>query len=208
MHFDLASVKKRSFQVEHADILGAMPAVICFLRGVNVTGKNMIKMEQLRALCESLGLRNVQTYIQSGNVVFRTKSRNSAALATRIEKTIEERFGFRPHVMLRTSQELRGVVTRNPFAQRANLDPGRFLVYFLKGEPTPEACDRTCALKTDTEELRVSGSELYIYYLNGVGKSQLPMARIEKALGISGTGRNWNTVTKLLEMAEKLQVPA
>lgn len=185
-----------------------MPAVICFLRGVNVTGRNMIKMEELRGLCESLGLHNVQTYIQSGNAVFRTKGRNTAALGARIEKAIEERYGFRPHVMLRTSEELRSVVARNPFAKRANLDPSRFLVYFLKGEPTPEACDKTCALKTDTEELRVSGSELYIYYLNGVGKSQLPMARIEKALGISGTGRNWNTVTKLLEMAEKLQAPA
>ncbi len=185
-----------------------MSAVICFLRGVNVTGRNMIKMEELRALCEALGLRNAQTYIQSGNVVFQTKGRNSAALAARIEKAIEERCGFRPHVMLRTSEELRSVVARNPFAKRTNLDPSRFLVYFLKGEPTPEACDKTCALKTDTEQLRVSGSELYIYYLNGVGKSQLPMARIEKALGISGTGRNWNTVTKLLEMAEQLERPA
>ena len=88
---------------------------------------------------------------------------------------------------------------------RAHLDSSKFLVYFLKGVPTPEACDKACALKTDTEELRVSGNELYIYYLNGVGKSQLPMARIEKALGISGTGRNWNTVTKLLALAEAME---
>jgi len=181
-----------------------MAAVICFLRGVNVTGRNMIRMEELRALCESMGLRNAQTYIQSGNVVFRMRGRSVAALAARIEEAIETRFGFRPHVMLRTAEELRDVVSRNPFATRTNLDPSRFLVYFLKGEPTPEACGEACALKTDTEELRVSGSELFIYYLNGVGKSQLPMARIEKALGISGTGRNWNTVMKLLELAEKL----
>jgi uncharacterized protein (DUF1697 family) len=182
-----------------------MPAVICFLRGVNVVGNNKIKMEELRALCESMGLLNAQTYIQSGNVVFRMKSRSVAPLAARIEKAIATRFGFRPHVMLRTSEELRDVVTRNPFAKRANLDSSKFLVYFLKGEPTPEACHKACALKTDTEELRVSGHEVYIYYLNGVGKSQLPMARIEKALGISGTGRNWNTVTKLLELAEALE---
>jgi uncharacterized protein (DUF1697 family) len=123
----------------------------------------------------------------------------------KIEKAIEERLGFRPHVMLRTSEELSAVIARNPMSKRAHLDPGRFLVYFLKGAPDREACDRTHALKTDTEELRVSGSELYIYYVNGAGKSKVPMARIEKALGISGTGRNWNTVTKLLQLAETLE---
>lgn len=182
-----------------------MPAVLCFLRGINVVGKNQIKMEELRKLCEALGLLNVQTYIASGNVVFRTTSRNIGALAPRIEKGIEARFGFRPHVMLRTITELRDVVARNPFAKRKDLHPGKFLVYFLKSEPASEVHERIRALQTDTEELRVSGSELYIYYLNGVGKSQLPMARIEKALGTAGTGRNWNTVTKLLQLAEAIE---
>jgi uncharacterized protein (DUF1697 family) len=183
-----------------------MTIAISLLRGVNVVGHNKIKMEELRTLCESIGLLDAQTYIQSGNVVFRVKGRvGIATLTARIEEAIEARFGFRPHVMLRTSEQLRDVVTRNPFAKRTNLDPSRFLVYFLKSEPAREACDRADAVQTDTEELRVSGSEMYIYYLNGVGKSKLPMGRIEKALGTSGTGRNWNTVMKLLEMAEALK---
>jgi uncharacterized protein (DUF1697 family) len=181
-----------------------MSVVIGLLRGVNVTGNHTIKMEELRSLCESMDLRKAQTYIQSGNVLFRTR-RGGATLATAIEKAIEARFGFRPHVMLRTSEELREVITRNPFAERTDLHPGKFLVYFLKSAPAREACDRVHALATDTEELRVSGNELYIYYRNGVGKSQVPMARIEKALGTAGTGRNWNTVTKLLEMAQALE---
>jgi len=168
-----------------------MSAVICLLRGVNVVGNHKIKMEELRSLCETNGLLQVTTYIQSGNVVFRLKGRGGvAALAPRIEKAIEAQYGFRPHVMLRTIEQLRDVVARNPFAKRANLDPSKLLVYFLKSEPTREACALACAIKTDPEELRVSGSEMYLYYLNGVGKSKLPMERIQKALGTSGTGRN------------------
>jgi len=183
-----------------------MSAVICLLRGVNVVGNHKIKMEELRNLCETNGLLNVTTYIQSGNVVFRLKGRGGvAALAPRIEKAIEMQCGFRPHVMLRTIEQLRDVVARNPFAKRANLDPSKLLVYFLKCEPTREACAQARAIKTDPEELRVSGSEMYIYYLNGVGKSKLPMERIQKALGTSGTGRNWNTVRKLLELAEAVE---
>lgn len=181
-----------------------MTVSILLLRGVNVVGKNKVKMEELRGLCGSMGLLAVQTYIQSGNAVFRTKARDSIALAERIEKKIEEHCGFRPHAMVRTVDELRDVVRRNPFAKRADLDPSRFLVYFLKSAPTRQACEQVCALRTATEELRVSGNELYIYYLNGVGKSQLPMGKMERALGTPGTGRNWNTVTKLLEMAEGL----
>jgi uncharacterized protein (DUF1697 family) len=127
-----------------------------------------------------------------------------AALAPRIEKAIEAQCGFRPHVMLRTIEQLRDVVARNPFAKRANLDPSKLLVYFLRSEPTREACHLARAIETD-EELRVSGSEMYIYYLNGVGKSKLPMERIQRVLGTSGTGRNWNTVTKLLELAEGVE---
>ena len=125
MHLETTGVKKCRFHrppdLLSADILNGMPAVIGFLRGVNVVGNNKIKMEELRALCESMGLLNAQTYIQSGNVVFRMKGRSVASLAARIEKAIEMQFGFRPHVMLRTAEELRDVITRNPFAR-----PSRF----------------------------------------------------------------------------------
>jgi len=100
-----------------------MPIVISMLRGVNVGGHNKIKMDALRALYESLGLRDPQTYVQSGNVIFRTEERDLVRLARRIENAIERRFGFRPHVIVRTASELRDVIARNPFAPRRGLTP-------------------------------------------------------------------------------------
>jgi uncharacterized protein (DUF1697 family) len=174
------------------------------LRGVNVGGHNKIKMEALRALYESLGLLDAQTYIQSGNVVFRTKERDFALLAKRIGNGIERSFGFRPDVIVRTSAELRDVIARNPFATRPGIDPGKLLVTFLSGDPDADARDKVLKIKVDPEELRLMGRELYIHYPNGMGRTKLPAALIERTLKTSGTGRNWNTVTKLLEMAEKL----
>ncbi len=182
-----------------------MTVAISLLRAVNVGGHNKIKMEALRTLYESIGLAKATTYIQSGNVVFRTKGPGIAALAARIEKAIEASFGFRPDVMVRTAAELRDVIARNPFASRVGIDPGKLLVSFLGDKPTPKACEAALAIPANPEEFRVSGRELYIYFPNGAGKSKLPIGRIEKALGTSGTGRNWNTVTKLLELAEELE---
>ncbi|MGC1289851.1 MAG: DUF1697 domain-containing protein, partial [Candidatus Acidiferrales bacterium] len=102
-----------------------MPAIISLLRGVNVVGRNKIKMDALRTLYESLKFSGCETHIQSGNVVFATMERDLAALSTRIEKAIERKFGFRPSVILRTSAELRDVVARNPFAKRRNIEPSK-----------------------------------------------------------------------------------
>src|ERR1022692_2807782 len=119
-----------------------MPAIISMLRGVNVGAHNRIKMDALRALYESLGLHEPQTYVQSGNVVFRTDKRDLVALAKRIEGAIERGFGFRPTVILRTSGELRDVIARNPFAKRRGIEPSRLLVYFLASDPGAETRDK------------------------------------------------------------------
>ncbi len=182
-----------------------MPVIISLLRGVNVGGHNKIKMQALGALYQTLGLRDPQTYIQSGNVIFRTPGRDLARLRQRIENGIERSFGFRPDVMLRTPSELRDVIGRNPFAKRRDLDARKLLVTFLAGEPEPEARDAVHRIQADPEELRIHGRELYIYFPNGLARPKLSVALLEKTLKTSGTGRNWNTVTKLLEMAEKLE---
>ncbi|MBI3470195.1 MAG: DUF1697 domain-containing protein [Candidatus Solibacter usitatus] len=179
--------------------------VISLLRGVNVGGHNKIKMDALRALYESLGLRDPQTYIQSGNVVFRTEERKLAPLAGRIENGIERGFGFRPAVILRTSSELRKAIAKNPFAARRDIDPRRLLVTFLAGAPSPEARDEVLRIQADPEELRIEGRELYIYYPNGMARPKVAWTAIEKTLQTPGTGRNWNTVTKLLEIAEAME---
>src|ERR1700722_2659503 len=100
-----------------------MSVIISLLRGVNVGGHNMIKMDALRSLYESLGLRKVETFIQSGNVIFTTQARDRTALTKRIEEAIEQKFGFHSDVILRTAAELRDALARNPFAERLDIDP-------------------------------------------------------------------------------------
>jgi uncharacterized protein (DUF1697 family) len=175
------------------------------LRGVNVGAHNRIKMDALKAIYESLGLLDVQTYVQSGNVVFRTRERNLVPLAKSIEDGIQRDFGFRPGVVLRTPSELRDAIAKNPFAARQNIDPSKLLVTFLSGAPDAEARGNALAIKTFPEELRMDGREVYIYFPNGMARPKMSWPRIEKALKTWGTGRNWNTVTKLLEIAEGLE---
>jgi uncharacterized protein (DUF1697 family) len=182
-----------------------MTVVISMLRGVNLGSHNRVKMDALMALYASLKLRDPQTYIQSGNVIFGTKEQDWTRLANRIGNGIERNFSFRCDVVIRTASQLRSAIARNPFAARPGIVPGKLLVTFLASEPGPEARERLLRIKTDREELRIDGSELYTYYPNGVGRSKLQLAVIERALKISGTARNWTSVTKMLEMAEKLE---
>jgi uncharacterized protein (DUF1697 family) len=184
---------------------GTMSVIISMLRGVNVGGHNKIKMDQLRAVYQSLGFRDAQTYIQSGNVVCRADNRELATAGARIEKGIERNFGFRPSVIVRTAPELREVIVRNPFAKRSGIDASRLLVAFLASSPAADALDKVLKIKCEPEELRVSGRELFIYFPNGMARPKLSLATVERALKISSTGRNWNTVRKLLEMAEALE---
>jgi uncharacterized protein (DUF1697 family) len=182
-----------------------MPVFISFLRGVNVGGHNMIKMDALRALFESLGFRNPQTYVNSGNVVFHTKERNAALLTKKIQDSIEKNFSFRPTIVLRTAPELRAIIAANPFAKRKEIEPGKFLVTFLASSPAEEALAAALKIKTDPEELRIVGSEAFIYFPNGMGRPKMSWPAIERALKTTGTGRNWNTVNKLLAIAESLE---
>jgi uncharacterized protein (DUF1697 family) len=181
-----------------------MTAMICLLRGVNVGGHNQIKMDALRALCESLKLCNAQTYIQSGNVVFQTSERDTAKLAAKIESAIEKKHRFRPNVVLRTASEMRDVIVRNPFANRDAIEPNKLAVMFLAREPEPAVQDAVRKIKPEIEELHLLGRELYIYFPDGMGRSKL-VPLLARALQNAGTARNWNTVVKLLEMAEGLE---
>jgi uncharacterized protein (DUF1697 family) len=181
-----------------------MTAMICLLRGVNVGGHNQIKMDALRGLFESLKLCNAQTYIQSGNVVFQTSERDTAKLAAKIESAIEKKHRFRPNVVLRTASEMRDVIVRNPFANRDAIEPNKLAVMFLAREPEPAVQDAVRKIKPEIEELHLLGRELYIYFPDGMGRSKL-VPLLARALQNAGTARNWNTVVKLLEMAEGLE---
>ena len=181
-----------------------MTVVISMLRGVNL-GHRRVKMEALRALYKSLKLRNAQTYVQSGNVIFKTQEKDLVRLAKRIEGGIEKKFGFQSDVVVRTVAELRDVVARNPFAKRRGIEPGKLLVTFLASDPGEEAREKVRGIKAEPDELRMDGREAYIYFPNGMGRPTLSWATIPKILKVSGTGRNWNSVTKMLEMAESME---
>lgn len=175
------------------------------LRGVNVGGHNIIKMDALRTLYESLEFTQCQTYLQSGNVIFCSRENHLEPLASRIGSAIARKFGFSPEVILRTSSELRSAVAKNPFAKRSGIEPGKLLVAFLARDPGAQARASLSALKIAPEEAIFAGRDLYIYFPNGVGRAKLSWPTIDRTLKVPNTGRNWNTVTKLLEIAGKLE---
>jgi len=182
-----------------------MPVLISMLRGVNVGGHNQIKMDALRELYLSLKLEDARTYVQSGNVIFRTKEKNLAKVAAKIQDAIEKKFGFRPEVVLRTTEEVRSAVAASPFAKRTELEPGKILFSFLTAEPGDEARTNLAELKKYPEELHLMGRELYIYFPDGAGKSKLPWSQLERLLKVNGTARNLNSVRSMLEIAEQME---
>lgn len=182
-----------------------MPVLISMLRGVNLGPHNRIKMDALRALCESLKLEGARTYIQSGNIIFRTKEKNSPALAKKIQNAIERKFGFAPPVILRTAVEMREALASNPFAKRRDIDPAKVLITFLAAEPGAEAQASLVKFKDYPEEVKLKGRELYIYFPNGAGKSKLPWSQVEKLLKMTGTARNLNSVAQMLEIAGEVE---
>jgi len=179
--------------------------VVALLRGINVGPHHRIRMEPLRDVFESLGFRDVKTLLQSGNVLFRTTARDLGRLTGRIEDAFEKEFGFRAAVFLRGVVEMRDVVAANPFAQRAGLDPAKLAVSFLVSAAGPAAQARLAAITGIPEELRAFPRELYIYFPNGMARPALTAAMLDKALlKMPTTARNWNTVTKLLAIAEEM----
>ena len=175
------------------------------LRGINLGPHNRIKMDELRAVYSSLKFEDPRTYVQSGNVIFKTKEKNSAQLVKKIQTAIQKAFGCCPEVILRTTDEMRKAIAASPFADRPKLEPGKILVTFLAAEPQREAQATLAKFKDYPEELHLKGRELYIYFPNGAGRTKLPWSSVEKLLKVAGTARNWNSVTNMLKMAEELE---
>ncbi len=183
-----------------------MPVFISMLRGVNLGPHNRIKMDALRAMYQAIGLEDPRTYVQSGNVIFRTKEKNARKLATKIQDAIEKSFKFRPAVIVRTLDELRKAIAATPFDARRGLHPGKILVTFLADVPPTEAAAKLATLKSFPEEIHLIGRELYIYFPDGAGKSKLPWSQVEKLLKVNGTARNWNSVSAMLKIAEEMEI--
>ena len=180
-----------------------MTTFIALLRGINVGGHNIIKMEDLRAICSTLKFQQVQTYVQSGNVVFQAKDDAPEKLAAKLESAIEKSHGFRPSVICRTASELEATAARNPYAGRTDIDPRKLGVGFLATQLSAEARAKLLQLKPAQEELHIGIQELFIYFPEGMGKSKLSMAAVERTAKTAITVRNWSTVTNLIEMARE-----
>lgn len=179
-----------------------MTVFAALLRAINVGGTSIIRMADLKALCEDIGFGDVRTLLQSGNVVF-TATGSDEAVAKKLAAAIEKNHGFRPAIVIRTTGELADAIARNPFPGAAKSEPNRLLVSFLAGPPVKDAAERLAAVKVDKEKLHLSGRELFVHYADGgMGTSKVGNAVLERALGAPATARNWNTVTKLQAMME------
>ena len=181
-----------------------MTAFIALLRAVNVGGNNLIKMADLKALCEDLGFGGVKTLLQSGNVVFTAKG-SDKSVAKKLADAIEKSLGFRPAIVVRTASEIADAMKRNPFKPEEKSDPSHLVIVFTADPPTSGAKERIAAVKVATERLHLSGRELHAHYASGQGTSKVTNAVLERALGVPATARNWNTVTKLLKLAREME---
>lgn len=180
-----------------------MTTAIALLRAINVAGHNTVRMSELRDLVSGLGMRNVRSLLQSGNLVFETSSHvKNAGLERTFERAAHEQLGLDADFMIRSGGEWSRIVAGNPFPREAERKPGHLVVMFLKGVPdTPKVAALRAAIR-GREVIRTKGPHAYIVYPDGIGRSRLTTALIEEKLGVRGTGRNWNTVLKLLAMSE------
>jgi uncharacterized protein (DUF1697 family) len=179
-----------------------MPAFMSLFRGINVGGHQQVRMEELKALHASLGLQDVVTYIQSGNVVFSSGNADPAQLPLQIEDAFAQKFGFRVKVIVRSAAELEETIANNPFQDQPQKEPNRILVLFLAHRPEKTALEDLQRSYAGPEVIHLIGQEMFIYYPDGMGRSKLTLPLIEKKLKTIGTGRNWNTVLRLRKMMQ------
>ena len=177
-----------------------MTAFVSLFRGINVGGHHQIRMSELKELHEALSLKDVFTFIQSGNVVFNSDDTDVARLQRQIEDGFEKKFGFHVEVIVRTAAELRDIIDKNPFQSQQSKESKWVVVMFLAVHPDDTAQEDLLKTYVGPEELFIIGKELYIYYPNGIGRSKLSHSLIEKKLKTFGTARNWNTVLQLQKL--------
>jgi uncharacterized protein (DUF1697 family) len=171
---------------------------IALFRGINVGGKNRLPMKALVGILEENGYTGIQTHIQSGNVIFQSTSAKSKMFARIVGAAIADRYGFQPGIVVLSAQELKKASAANPFP-KAEAESKFLHLYFLNKGPKAPDLEALNRLKSDSESFRLIGNVFYLHAPDGIGRSKLA-ARAEKLLGVEATARNWNTVTRLLEM--------
>ena len=167
---------------------------VALLRGINVGKAHQLGMPRLSELLTARGHANVRTHLRSGNVVLDSPL-DEAGLVGDLEKAIEKEFGFAVPVVVRTGAEIAAVIVGDPLATVAT-DPARYLVTFFPEAPAPDRVDTLPPVEGGGEYL-VRGRELYLWLPDGIANTPLAAWKWDRLLGVAGTGRNWNTVTKL-----------
>jgi Uncharacterized protein conserved in bacteria len=176
---------------------------IAILRGINVGTGRKVPMADLKKLCESLGLRNVQTYIQSGNLVFElAQPEPISALETRLQKVVSETFGFEIPVLIRTSEEWTESIAQNPFLKEENADIDRLHLTCLKELPSPELLEEIKTFQYLPDRYEIIGREVFVYCANGYGKTKFTNSFFETKLKTTATTRNWKTVIQLNKLTK------
>ena len=179
-----------------------MVTYLALLRAVNLLGHNRVSMADLRAMLEEMGFEEPRTLLQSGNVVFQAGRRSPPRLEAALEQEAAATLDVRTEFTVRTVEEWAEVIAKNPFRKEAKRDPSHLLVMFLKDAPGAAAAKELGAAIRGRETAAVRGRHAYLVYPDGVGRSKLTTALIERKLGTRGTARNWNTVLKLAALAE------
>jgi len=179
-----------------------MTTYISILRGINVSGQKKIRMEDLKALYEGLGFSRIITYIQSGNVIFKTApGLRISGLSEKIEKAIEEKYHFHVPVIIRTDNEINRILSSNPFLKEQGIILEKLHVTFLEKKPEPIDIKEIQKFNFPPDAFHIIGKEVYLYCLGGYGNTKLSNTFFENKLRVRATTRNWNTVGKLVELA-------
>ena len=176
---------------------------LALLRGINVSGHNMMKMDALKSMLEKAGFQNVETYIQSGNVFVDTDEENAASVGFKIKQEIFKAFGHEVPVVVVNQDDLENCFKNNPFLKEKDVDLKKLYVAFISNTLKSESINDLKISQFKPDEAVIDGNKIYIKYAVGAGKTRLDQKYIEKKLNLTVTIRNWNTVTKLLNMYEE-----
>jgi len=177
-----------------------MQRYLCILRGINVSGQKKVKMAELVSVFESLGLKNIQTYIQSGNVVFSSSSKDTGKLARKIEREITDQFGFDVPVLLRTKNEIDSMLKINPFLEKKGVDESKLHVTLLAHAPDKSVQKMNATGEHETDRFVLKGDNVFLYCPGGYGKTRFSNVFLEKLLGVTATTRNWKTINALVDL--------
>jgi uncharacterized protein (DUF1697 family) len=180
-----------------------MTTHLALLRGINVSGHNMIKMELLKSCLEAIGFQNVQTYIQSGNIFVDSVEENAAAVGFKIKQEIFKTFGYDVANVMITKKDLEACFSNNLYLKEAAVDYKKLYVAFVSKELRSESINDLKISQFKPDEAHIDTTRIFIKYAVGAGKTRLDQKYIEKKLALTATIRNWNTVTQLLQLYEE-----